>query len=92
LRNGEAPFARPDVVQLVVEVVSPSSESTDRDEKPLHYAKNGIPAMWRIERDLTLIEYRLTVDGGPEVVQTVTGCTFTTDVPFPITLDLDALR
>ncbi|WP_170323717.1 Uma2 family endonuclease [Cryptosporangium phraense] len=92
LRSEEAPpYSRPEVVQLVVEVVSPSSIVTDREHKPRYYAALGIPAMWRIDRGLTLTEYRLSVEGGPEIVRTVEGGKFTTDVPFPVTLDLDSL-
>jgi Uma2 family endonuclease len=86
------PYVRREDVRLVVEVESPSSKSYDRKVKPGLYAALGIPAMWRIERGITLVEYRLTTDGGTEVVQTVEGGKFHTDVPFPVTVDLDALR
>jgi Uma2 family endonuclease len=92
LRREDECYAPPRLVDLVIEVESPSSLSMDRRLKPQVYAELGIPAMWRLERDLTLVEYRLTPDGGPEIVQTVTGGKFTTEVPFPVTLDLDALR
>ncbi|WP_229353301.1 Uma2 family endonuclease [Streptomyces sp. UNOB3_S3] len=36
-------------VLLAVEVVSPSSESRDRDTKPHKYATAGIPHFWRVE-------------------------------------------
>lgn len=40
---------RPDQLVLVVEVVSPGSESTDRETKPRQYARAGIPHCWRVE-------------------------------------------
>ncbi|UNO40345.1 Uma2 family endonuclease [Streptomyces sp. MST-110588] len=40
-------------VLLAVEVVSPDSESRDRDAKPHKYAIAGIPHFWRIEKDAT---------------------------------------
>nr|WP_313896902.1 Uma2 family endonuclease [Streptomyces sp. GC420] len=36
-------------VLLAVEVVSPDSESRDRDTKPHKYAAAGIPNYWRVE-------------------------------------------
>lgn len=48
-------------LELAVEVVSPSSVSTDRITKPAQYAAAGIPAYWRVETDpgLTLTVYTL---------------------------------
>ncbi|MDT3444041.1 Uma2 family endonuclease [Pseudofrankia sp. BMG5.37] len=40
---------RPEHVLLVVEIVSPGSEATDRFFKPTQYARAGIPFFWRIE-------------------------------------------
>lgn len=40
-------------VLLVVEVVSPDSESRDGTTKPLKYALAGIPNYWRVEQDGT---------------------------------------
>jgi Uma2 family endonuclease len=45
--------ARPDHVLLVVEVVSPGSETTDRIVKADQYAKAGIAFYWRIEEGYT---------------------------------------
>ncbi|RDL09012.1 Uma2 family endonuclease [Streptomyces sp. HB202] len=41
---------RPEHVLLVVEVVSPGSETTDRIVKVDQYAKAGIPFYWRVEQ------------------------------------------
>ncbi|MFG1921358.1 Uma2 family endonuclease [Cryptosporangium sp. NPDC048952] len=91
LCDERADYAVPGDVSLVVEVVSTHSEVFDRRVRPVLYADFGIPSMWLIDRTLTLVEYRLAPDGDPEIVRTVRGGTFTTDIPFPITLNLDAL-
>ncbi|WP_369229057.1 Uma2 family endonuclease [Streptomyces sp. R21] len=44
---------RPEHVLLVVEVVAPGSETTDRIVKVDQYAKAGIPFYWRIEQSVT---------------------------------------
>ncbi len=44
-------YARPQDVLLAVEVMSPSSISTDRLTKPAQYARAGIPHFWRLERE-----------------------------------------
>ncbi|MCX4749518.1 Uma2 family endonuclease [Kitasatospora sp. NBC_01287] len=44
---------RPEHVLLVVEVVSPGSETTDRVAKVHQYATAGIPFYWRVEQPPT---------------------------------------
>ena len=44
---------RPEHVLLVVEVVSPGSETTDRIVKADQYAKAGIQFYWRVEQAAT---------------------------------------
>ncbi|GCD43379.1 hypothetical protein GKJPGBOP_03060 [Streptomyces paromomycinus] len=44
---------RPDHVLLVVEVVSPGSETTDRVVKVNQYAEARIPFYWRVEQAAT---------------------------------------
>ena len=92
LRDERTPFAAAADVALVVEVESRSTRKIDRTFKPRLYADLGISDMWRVESDLTLVKYRLTPEGGPEIVQKVTGGTFVTEDPFPVSIDLDALR
>ncbi|MGH3712197.1 MAG: Uma2 family endonuclease [Micromonosporaceae bacterium] len=42
-------FFKPDEVVLVVEIVSEGSRRLDRFEKPIEYARAGIPHYWRVE-------------------------------------------
>ena len=50
----------PENAVLVVEVVSPSSVSTDRVAKPAQYAAAGIPHFWQLELDpLVLVTHAL---------------------------------
>lgn len=60
-----AVLAPPDVL-LVVDVVSPSSVTTDRASKPVLYADGGIPAFWRVESaggTVTVFAHRLEGSG-----------------------------
>lgn len=55
--------AVPGDVLLVVEVMSPSSVSSDRIAKPAQYSAHGIPHFWRLELDpLVLFTYELHGD------------------------------
>ncbi|MGP4018371.1 Uma2 family endonuclease [Saccharopolyspora sp. 5N708] len=78
-------------VAVAIEVVSPGSGRTDRVLKMFEYAKAGIPFYWVVGLDgpVALTEYQL-VDGLYEVAWGGTG-TFSTDVPFAVNIDLDAL-
>ncbi|MEV6525855.1 Uma2 family endonuclease [Longispora sp. NPDC051575] len=73
---------------LVVEIASRSTEMNDRGSKPLYYAEARIPVYWRIARDGSLHVYEL-LDGPEYTVTTVVqpGEKWTTDYPFPVTLD-----
>ena len=57
---GQALAAASDVL-LAVEVMSPSSVSTDRVAKPAQYAAAGIPHFWRVEPDV-LVTHALDGD------------------------------
>lgn len=48
-------------VLLVIEVVSPTTQTADRYEKPGEYARAGIPAFWRVELEpaIAVHVYRL---------------------------------
>jgi Uma2 family endonuclease len=55
--------AEPQDILLAVEVMSPSSISTDRVAKPAQYAAHGIPHFWRLELDpAVLITHALDKD------------------------------
>jgi len=67
---GSNHYAVADHVTLVVEIVSPGTRKRDRFDKPLAYARAGIPHYWRIEQnpvhvfayDLVGGEYQLAGD------------------------------
>jgi len=80
-------------VVIVAELVSPGSRRTDHVAKRADYADAGIPHYWIVDLDepVSLMACHLAgelgyVDGGAR-----TGV-FTTTEPFPIRLDLGALR
>jgi Uma2 family endonuclease len=59
--GGDTNYTAAENVLLVVEVVSPGSQTADRYEKPGEYARAGIPAFWRIELEpsISVHVYRL---------------------------------
>lgn len=81
----------PAAVVLAVEVVSPDSETRDRERKPQLYAKAGIPHFWRVEESegrQTVYVYEL--DSTTEAY-TATGIyheRVKVGVPFEIDIDL----
>ncbi|WP_045741421.1 Uma2 family endonuclease [Actinoplanes rectilineatus] len=79
---------------LVVEVVSPTSHFRDMHAKTKVYAAAKVEAYWVIdpafEKGVALTEFRLDDSGVYEVI-TNTDKVFTTDVPYPVTIDLPAL-
>jgi Uma2 family endonuclease len=85
--DNEGGMYRADEVVVVVEIVPPGSKRTDYEVKHAEYADAGIPHYWIVDitEPVSLVACR-----GYENASAVTG-TFTTDVPFPVKLDLDAL-
>ncbi|WP_406464285.1 Uma2 family endonuclease [Streptomyces sp. NBC_00111] len=83
---------RPEHVLLVVEVVSPGSETTDRIVKVDQYAKAGIPFYWRIEQAATGVPLVYTYVLDPATKAYREGEMFTGVIkaaaPFPVTVDL----
>ncbi|MDG4771561.1 Uma2 family endonuclease [Solwaraspora sp. WMMD792] len=83
---------RPEHVLLVVEVVSPGSETTDRIVKADQYARAGIQFYWRVEQAVTgaPIVYTYVLDpatGRYRDDEISTGLVKLT-VPFPVEVDL----
>ncbi|MEV1046988.1 Uma2 family endonuclease [Streptomyces sp. NPDC049916] len=83
---------RPEHVLLVVEAVSPGSETTDRIVKVDQYAKAGIPFYWRIEQAANGVPIVYTHVLDPATKTYRDGEMFTGTVkataPFPLTIDL----
>jgi Uma2 family endonuclease len=86
---------RPEHVLLVVEVVSPGSETTDRIVKSDQYAKAGIAFYWRVEQTATgaAVVYTYVLDPATDRYrdgEVHTG-TVKTTAPFPVEFDLRGL-
>ncbi|MCY0933312.1 Uma2 family endonuclease [Streptomyces sp. NPDC006430] len=83
---------RPEHVLLVVEVVSPGSETTDRIVKVDQYAKSGIAFYWRIEQAATGVPLMYTYVLDPATRTYRDGDVFTglvkVSAPFPLEVDL----
>lgn len=86
---------RPEHVLLVVEVVSPGSETTDRIVKVDQYAKAGIPFYWRVEQAVTGLPIVYTYVLDPAAKTYRDGEMFTGAIraaaPFPFAVDLGAV-
>ena len=80
----------PSDVRLAIEVMSPSSVSTDRIAKPAQYAAAGIPWFWRIEMDPPQLVQHVLEDGVYREVGRSGGAVAVTS-PVALTVDLDAL-
>jgi Putative restriction endonuclease len=86
--------ARPEHVLLIVEVVSPGSETTDRVVKMDQYGKAGIPFYWRAEFAATGVPvvYTYVLDAASKryrETEVFTG-TVKAAAPFPVEIDLMA--
>ncbi|HEY0540269.1 MAG TPA: Uma2 family endonuclease [Actinoallomurus sp.] len=86
---------RPEHVLLVVEVVSPGSETTDRIVKVDQYAKVGIQFYWRIEQAASGVPLVYTYVLDPASRDYRDGDVFAgmvkTVAPFPVEIDLGAI-
>jgi Uma2 family endonuclease len=80
-------------VMLVVEVVSPGSTRTDYVAKRDEYADAGIQHYWIVDitEPVSLLACHLAGEFGYADDGSVTG-RFTAAEPFPVEIDLDALR
>jgi Uma2 family endonuclease len=86
---------RPADVALAVEVVSPSSRTTDRITKQAEYGAGGIPGYWRVETEpeVTLTAYALR-SGTSTYAELGTwgaGQISEIDRPFSVRIPIDAL-
>jgi Uma2 family endonuclease len=90
--DAEGGILRASAVHVVVEIVSPTSWRIDNVDKRGEYADAGIPWYWIIDlgEPVSLVTCFLTEEFGYQDHQRATG-TFTTDEPFPVTIDLDRL-
>ena len=76
-------------VGLVVEIVSPGSETNDRVTKRATYAAAGIPAYWLVDPDRDTITC-LVLDGA-DYRTAAEGATVTVDAPVLLRIELSAL-
>ncbi|MFJ1745425.1 Uma2 family endonuclease [Streptomyces sp. NPDC088116] len=86
---------RPEHALLVIEVVSPGSETTDRVVKVDQYAKAGIPFYWRIEQAASGVPITYTYVLDPATKAYRDGEMFTGAIkaaaPFSVTVDLGTI-
>jgi Uma2 family endonuclease len=92
---------RPEHVQLVIEIVSPGSQTTDEVDKPGEYAKAGIPHYWIVRLDaagVSMVE-RYQLDRATSTYKHVgtlmkdePGSALVLGNPIPITIDWDELE
>ncbi|GAB2982260.1 Uma2 family endonuclease [Streptomyces pseudoechinosporeus] len=85
-------------VVLAIEVVSPGSRGMDRFHKPALYTEAGIAHYWRVERgedDIPVVhQFWIELDSGvivPRPDRPVHTDKLTTEVPFPVDIDLRKL-
>ncbi|MBY8848142.1 Uma2 family endonuclease [Saccharothrix longispora] len=90
--RSEGGLMRASEVSVVIEIVSPGSKRMDRIVKRGEYADAGIPHYWIVDlaEPVSLVACHLAGEFGYQDPGDVTGV-FTTDVPFPVRLDLDVL-
>jgi Uma2 family endonuclease len=73
---------------LVVEIASRSTQTTDQGDKLIAYARAGIPAYWRVDRDGTIFVHRLLEVGAYTLAATIRpGESHDVEWPFPIRLE-----
>lgn len=86
---------RPEHVLLLVEVVSPGSETTDRVVKLDQYARAGVPFYWRVEQAAGRVPVVHTYVLDAAAATYRAGELFTGPVkavaPYPVEVDLSGL-
>ncbi|GAA5155036.1 Uma2 family endonuclease [Nocardioides marinquilinus] len=90
-----APRLHAEQVHIAIEIVSPTSRTTDRITKPAQYAAHGIPAYWRVETDnvVGVTAYALR-DGATAYTEVGTwreGETLEVEQPFALRVAIDDL-
>jgi Uma2 family endonuclease len=92
---------RAEQAQLVIEIVSPGSQTTDEVDKPGEYAKAGIPHYWIVRLDATgvAVVERYKLDHATRLYKHVGTCMKDEPGgapeltnPIPVTLDWDQLE
>lgn len=93
-READRNWVAPSEIALALEIVSKSSRIRDRITKSALYADWGIPLYLRVESKpaVALYEYRLDAESGQYRTPVQYTDVFETDVPFPLRIDLSALR
>lgn len=81
-------------IALVVEIVSPGSQTIDRLTKPALYAGAGIASFWRVElqEGPAIFAYHLERDHYVEAGSARPGERLVVNEPFPVTIDPSDLR
>jgi Uma2 family endonuclease len=86
---------RPEHCLLLVEVMSPGSVTTDRNDKPSEYAASGIEHFWRVEfsdEKVVVFRYRLEPTSRTYVLTGSETDVLIVTEPLDLKLDLDELR
>jgi Uma2 family endonuclease len=81
-------------VVLAVEIISPGSRKVDLKTKVYEYAEAGIPHYWAVDLNPPVPTTTVFHLGAPDdgyVEEPAVDGRLTTSLPFPLTIDLDAL-
>lgn len=91
--DADGGILRASAVRLVVEILSPGSRRTDFVVKHAEYADAGIPHYWilDLEPPPSIAPFHLGGEFGYVAEPEATGI-FRTEAPFPLRVELDALR
>jgi Uma2 family endonuclease len=90
----DAPL-RPEHRLLLVEIMSPSSVTTDQIDKPAEYATFGIQHFWRVESDdhaIHVFRYRLDPTTRTYALVGLDKGTLSIKDPVAVEVELDGLR
>jgi Uma2 family endonuclease len=82
---------RPQQVLPVVEITTDGGVDAEGADRSTDYAAAGIPWFWRVQRHCRLVIYRLDATKKEYIPIGTHSGAIKADVPFPVTVDLDAL-